>query len=424
MRRILFRNFSWLAIDKGLRLGTTVIVTSLVMRSLGPEQMGKLQYAIALCGFLGFFANVGIDQVLITHIARRKDDPGSVLGTIITMKGLGALFCLFMASVIALLHYKNDPSYSIILILTALSFGGTLGDFSDLWFQSQNQMQRSVLGRQVGFLGAQSLRLFLVWRHAPLYWFAAAQAVETLGIATFLILNFFQSGAPRPGFRRIREEAKAIAQQGWPLFLSSLFVLAYTKGDQLILGWVRPLGDVGLYSATSRILDYFTVLPMLISTSLLPLLSGPELNADEIFRKSLRVVGWAGWVVAIAVFLFSPFIVKVLYGMGFRDCVPLLKTICWALPVIYFSVIRQAWLAAKRQLKTALYFEMIVGCLSVSLNFYLAPRWGAGGAAVSFVATSYCSNFIACLFLKPLRESVTHYWEAILPFRRTPSCVA
>lgn len=413
------KNFAWLFADKLLKFGLTVLTTALIVRYLGPERFGQLNYATAFCSIFGFLILQGMDQLIVRELVQKPKNAGQILGTVFGLRIFGALLSLAVMLGSAF-FFGNRLAHSAPLVaVLAFSYLANSCDFADLWFQSISQTKWTVLSRQTSLVLSSLAKVALILFKAPLVAFATVQALESVVTAGVQFLNFKRRQGPELKFEAFRENAAKLLKQGWPLLAVSLTVLIYSKADQLILGNLRPISEVAYYSSALRILDYVNIFPMILSTSIFPLLAKAyqdplqEQSREEI-QSFLSAINWMAWIGTIGLFLLSNQVVRLLYGAEFHETASILRIICWIIPLVFFSVIRQAWLTIRGLLGTAIRFELTVALLSLSLNLLLVPKYGARGSAVTLLATTYFSNGIGILLLPPIREAASLYLRSLL----------
>lgn len=61
-------NMGWLLADRVLRVFVSLLLGAWVARYLGPEQFGKLNYAIALVSLFSVFATLGLEEIVIRDL--------------------------------------------------------------------------------------------------------------------------------------------------------------------------------------------------------------------------------------------------------------------------------------------------------------------------------------------------------------------
>ena len=69
----------------------SVLMSALVARHLGPDNLGALSWGGAMLSLFAIAANMGMDLVAVRLISEQPEDEGRVMGTALTLKVVGAL---------------------------------------------------------------------------------------------------------------------------------------------------------------------------------------------------------------------------------------------------------------------------------------------------------------------------------------------
>ena len=82
----IFKNISWLLVDRLFRVVGGIFVSIWVARYLGPADFGKLNYSIAYSSFFLIFVSLGLDQILVREIVRKPKLTKFFLGTALSVR--------------------------------------------------------------------------------------------------------------------------------------------------------------------------------------------------------------------------------------------------------------------------------------------------------------------------------------------------
>ncbi|HRK03026.1 MAG TPA: oligosaccharide flippase family protein, partial [Oligoflexia bacterium] len=229
----------------------------------------------------------------------------------------------------------------------------------------------------------------------------------------------------RPNFSHIRNDTIQLAKQSWPLGLSSLLVLSYSKLDLILINSLGSPNETGIYAAGSKILEYLGVFPSIFSISILPLIFSVFRNHEAGSQKERERVSMAigvanilAWIIPIAMYALAPWIITLLYGTAFREAVSILRTIVWIFPLTLFGVVRQGFLLLNEKLSICIALEALTLALLVGFNYLLIPKHGAQGSATALLLTSLMVNIAAIVVSKSVRNIAKFYIKSIWSCRR------
>ena len=185
---------------------------------------------------------------------------------------------------------------------------------------------------------------------------------------------------------------REVLQAGAPIFINNVFVSLYTTANMTILGMYAADDVIGYFSGAQRLilaLNMVGVLP--VSMAVYPEISRRFVESREAGIAFLkRVLLWAGAgaaVVSLFTFVFSPLIIRIMYGEGFAPSVEILR---WLAPIPFLVMV--ATLLTVQGLygmglqKWAPWVGVILAVCCMGLNLLLLPRIGVRGVCISWIA--------------------------------------
>jgi PST family polysaccharide transporter len=179
---------------------------------------------------------------------------------------------------------------------------------------------------------------------------------------------------------------------GWSTFIYQGALSFYTVGNGFILGLFGSPAAVGYYVGAEKISKAFATMLFPITQAVYPRISHLATHARgdaaRLARTSLFLVGAAGCLMGLGVFLGAPLLVRVVLGPGFDSAVVVLRILALLPPLIAISnVLGIQWMLAlglDRLVNTV----VISACvLNVTLALILVPRYQHVGMAVAVVAS-------------------------------------
>ena len=197
------------------------------------------------------------------------------------------------------------------------------------------------------------------------------------------------------------KRARQLLKDSWPLLLSNLSIVIYMRIDQVMLGELASLGDIGNYSVAVRLVEIWYIIPMTLNQALFPAIVNlkkvdPEIYAIRIQRLYTLMI-WMAIIAAIIISCTSNQLVKLIYGNQYIEAAPILSIQAWMAAAVFFGIARSSWLTTEGYLIDGMYVN-IAGCfLNVIFNFILIPTQGAIGATGASLITAFGANFIVAI---------------------------
>jgi O-antigen/teichoic acid export membrane protein len=405
----LVANTSWQIGDRLFRLVVGFLVSVWVVRYLGPEDFGRLSYALAFVSLFYPFANLGLDPIAIRELVRRPEDRGAILGSTLAMKLVGGVVALAAAlAVVAALNH--DRSTLVLAAICGASFIPQATDAFESWFQARLEVFRVVLARNAGLLVASLLRVAFIMASLSVVAFAWAGMVEIAVAAVGLALAYVASGAGVGSrLRYDRAEARGLLADGWPFIISNAMIMIYMRIDQLMLGRMVGVAELGVYSVAVRLTEVWYVLAMAVVSSVFPSVVRAREAGEEIFHARLQrlyaLMALAGYAIALPVTLLARPIVALTFGGAYRGAGPVLQVLIWTVLFTNLGVARSSYLTAMNWAKVHVVTVAAGAAANVALNLVLIPRWGGLGAAIATLVAQALAAYGSCFLVPRLRRT-------------------
>lgn len=415
LRRIV-SNIGWLTVDRIVRLGLGVLVTVAIARHLGPEDFGKLNYGMAMFALIGVCASLGLDQVVQRDLVKSSADRDRFLGTCMWLKTLaGVIGYLFLILIVRKTVPDQTTRVTCLVIGLALLVNGSFT--FDNWFQSQTQAKYSVYAQNAAFIGVTVARIVLLFLGAGLLAFAWCVSTEYIVAIILTLILFRIVVGPIATWRFDLGIARKWLSESWPLLLSGVAIIVYTRIDQIMLAHLASERALGIYSAAVKVSEVGYFVPGILATSLFPsIVRTQELGTDA---YNIRRQHYFDLSVVLAVAIALPTtilagpIIHLLYGDKYTEAVPILCALVWATLFVFTGGARQQYLIAEGHMKFSFAATLVAAILNVVLNIFMIPRYQGFGAAIATLISYGLSAMFSSFFYKPTRLMG---WEQLKSF--------
>lgn len=392
VRRVI-ANSGWLLLDRGMRLVLGLTVTAWVARYLGPTQYGELAYVLAFLAFFQAAATLGADAIVVRDITRHPEAAAEILGTVHALRiGVGIACWVGAVALVAAVDAKFVGPVAVAGACLVFQSADTV----DLWFQSQSASRRTVVAKLWAYLASSGLKVALILAHAPLLAFAAAIAADALLAAMALHVAYrrFPAGG---SWRWTESRARLLLHECWPLLVSGLTIIVYMRIDQIMIRQLIDERALGVYSAALSLSNVWHVLPVVASTSLMPIMASLRASEHERHRRLhvliFRYHALAGIVVSGLTAVLAPVLIRWIYGAAYSQAVPILQVHVFSNLFVFLGVSHSIWMTSEGRSGVRLVGSLTAGAFSIVANYLLLPRHGVVAAA----AVGVCSQAIAAL---------------------------
>lgn len=371
------------------RLSTILIgffTTIYVIRYLGPENYGTLSYAVGFVGLFSFVASMGIESIVLRELIKRPTEEAVILGTAFRLKIAGAIMAILLTLAVSLFIGATQIEMILIGLISLTQFAGA-GQISVYSFQAKVESKYpALIAVSISFI-LSAAKLMVVFFDKGIIFFALVLVLETILSFLFYFIGYQKKYRLLGAWKYDRSMALSLLHNSWPLMLSTISILIYSRIDQVMLRHYLDVTAVGIYDAAVRLSDVWYIIPNVIIGALFPAIINAQTTSPQLFRK--RIWLCAGLLTALNLIIIfptnilSPYIIEILYGGKFIGTDSILVIYIWSLIGFSLGQLMNTYLIAENFVY--IYFFTSVGTVIVNvvLNMLLIPNFGVNGAALA-----------------------------------------
>lgn len=406
-------NLSWQFFGQGIGKASIFLFYLLLPLSIGLKEYGKFSFALALCFIcVQPLVEMGFDIIIAKWVSRGRLEVVKKAFVIRIIAVFAALPLLFMLS----LFLKVDRGVLFLLFpyFVVISFQNVIFSF----FRGIENMKFEgiiVPVQKISALGLLFVFGFLGFKNALL-------GSMTLSCSAFLgmLLLLFVS---RPQLKEILKSKtdlfryNDLIKEGIVLGGVAFLWLIYFRVDSVMLGMMRGDVEVGIYNIAYKIMEGVFFIPGIIMIVFFPMLAKRD-RFKALFGKLLFILGGIGLGTSIVLYLFSPHLIRLIYGPKFFGAIAVLQTLALVILPVYLGHLTTQSLVALDLSKLYLLVAFLGAGLNIILNYFLIPLRGAVGAAWATLATEIfvtvlCGYFVLRREPDALGSSVTAARETL-----------
>lgn len=383
----LFFKFSYGSfLAAGISLFTTPVITALII----PEDFGKAAMFTLIYSLLLQFFLLGIDQSYVRYFYTKTDKNykselllNSVYATILATF-IGILLILLFKRYISE-QILGEYSLKIIIILTVTLVVGVFERFTGLLLRMQQKASQYSLLKLVAAVVTFAVTYFYaVLVKADFYALVYANIVSLLICAVIGWLmgyNYWNKKIPVN-----RSMIKEITLYGLPFVPTFMASWLFEGVDKLMLRHFATYQEVGLFSASFKFVAMLSILQLAFSAFWIPVsMELYEKNSSEAaqkFSKALSFVSTFLFIGAVAVLLCKD-LIMLLFDKSYDEAVYIMPFLLF-IPVMFtLSEITVGGINYSKKTYWHFVIAVATALLNVLLNYFLIPKFGARGAALS-----------------------------------------
>lgn len=378
------------------------ITASYISRVLGADGIGESDYTASFAIIFSVLGKLGIDRYGSKHIAYKRDLKNTRSETFWNIWCLQV--CSTLISTVAYIIFLITLGKSLKIVFL-LQLPIVLSGFLDIsWFYiGLENFKKIVVRNTVIKIICVVLIFIFVKSYADLdkyilinslasflgcftYWISLSKYVNKIDISNVSI---------RPYIR-----------ESMVYFLPQICIQLYTVADQIIVGSLTNLTEVGYYSQSLKVPKMSLAFITSLSTVLMPTIANlyEKSNTESIekyLKKSLEITICIGAFGASSMAAVSNKFVPLFFGEEFNLITPYMVTISLIAIIIPMGLV----FTNQFIIPTSKNKEYIIPILSAALvsiisNFILVPLIGISGAIITVILSELTSTILKIVLVK------------------------
>jgi PST family polysaccharide transporter len=309
-KKRLIHNFFSLIVLRGFQFLIPLITLPYLVRTIGIENFGLINFAMSLGLYFGAFIQFGFGITATREISRQRDDDAKIaqiFSSTFTASLILAGLCAVIFFVVVLCFDKfNDNMYLYLTILAYIIFQSL---FPVWFFQGMEKMKYITLLNLVTSM-LFLIGLFVFVKQQQDYLLVpvlnAIAALAMLGAALAVIKKGFGVNFVMP----TKNDVMRVYSDGRYAFISQFAPNLYNNSAVFLLGIFAGNTAVGLYTAATKVIDVVISFAYILSNTFFPYLSR-NLQRHKAFQKIMLS---SGFVLTAVTFLMAEWITTLLFS--------------------------------------------------------------------------------------------------------------
>jgi len=397
-----------------------VFVVALMTRHLGTEGFGMYSTANAFLQFFAIILDFGLNVMIVQMLGERAGDAeyeDQVVSATFTLRTITAFVILSVAPIIGLL-FPYPFELKVAMFAIWASFFTTALNQIVVGVQQRHLKMHVVAASEVTgraiLLGGVILATVMGWGLVPIVLFVSlGSTVSFLG--NILIARRYAN------FRWNVDPVfwKMLLKRSWPIGVAILFNLLYFKADTLILSFMRPQSEVGIYAAAYRVLEILITIPFMYAGVLLPIIAKSWVRKDHARFQRLLGHSYDAMTMIAAPLIAGSFVLGtagmvLISGSEFIESGGILRVLVLAVGAIFFGTISSYGIVALDAQRKMLPLYVVVAIVTLAGYILFIPEYGIWAAAWLTVMSEVMIAVGATVLLLRLSKS---RWNPVASFK-------
>lgn len=386
----LLKNTFFSSITLVLRFLCNAILFILIARTFGPEEFGKLAFAIALTGIFMVIVDYGFNLLIVREVAVSPNNAIAIANRVISGK---IILSILSSAIIAVTTVALNYSHETLIIISILWFAAVLysfGFFFNTIFRGLNQFQYETYPTfflyviQFAFvvilltLNFRSRAIAIVFLLSRLIYFVVSLILVSNKIGRLSFVPDFKGG-----FKILKESM--------PFGIHAILATIYFQIDTVFLAHYCGNTEVGYYQAATRLVTVSMIIYEVITSSFYPLISKKFMYDSSGYREDgfafNRYMLLVGGGLSVFFILFADMIIRLLYGTGYEQSILILRLMTVVIFIRFAGGAYATFITVADNQRLRAIGVGASAVVNILLNILLIPAYGGVGAAIASIIT-------------------------------------
>jgi len=385
------KNTSYFTLALTLQKIISFTYFTLMARAIGPADLGKYYFAIALTSIFGIFIDLGQSSILTRETAKRPNEAGKIFSSIfLTKLPLMFLSSLAVFLLINLSNYQEITKQLVYLSMICMaldSFTLTFFAVSRGFHNLKYESIASVIFQTLVFLGIILALKF----NLGLYWLMMSLVIASTYNFLYSFFIIIKKWGIKINWRPDSLLIKSILAISAPFAVYAIFQRLYMYFDSVLLSALAGDHQVGIYQIPFKIIFALQFLPLAFVASLFPALSSYwHSNREQLsitFERAMNYLIIISLPISVGGAILADKIILI-FKNGFSDAIlPLQITMAAVIFMFLNFPVGSLLNACDKQKRNTINMGIILAA-SVIMNLILIPRYQAVGASITVLATN------------------------------------
>lgn len=357
-----------------------------IVRVLGIGLFGDIAFAMAFTTYFSLLVSQGLGFYGMQEVARCPARAGEYVGSILAMRFSTSLAAVAaMCGIVWLLAKPTEVKLLLLLYgLTYFTASMTLA-----WvFQALEQMKYVAVAAVVNQLTFAACILIFLQSPSQYAWIPVFQFIGELAEGLILITLYTRKMGPIRLVFDLRVWGN-IWKDSLPIGLSVLLGLILYNFDTVLLGFMKPISEVGQYGAAYKFINFFIAFIGLYTANIFPAVSRCKDNARLLSRisdRSLKYTLALAIPLAVGGMMVARPLMVFMFGREFAPGAVALSILIWIIPLVTARAVYRATLLSHGWQHDYLWISLCGAVLNTALNLMLIPRYSYIGTAATTIA--------------------------------------
>jgi O-antigen/teichoic acid export membrane protein len=406
-------NFIMYSIRMISNIGFSIIILPLVIKKIGPEYLGKFQYAEAIVGYFLLLINLGIDIYGKREVAlerNNKEKLSQIISELLIILSITTFFGVIFYIVFVYFSIKDIILKRILMICT---FNIIFNFIRVEWFYVGVENQEYITKRNliIKILSAIFIVIFIKGKN-DIYIYTMIMVFSLVGsnFWNFFYLRKFIELKNR--IKLSREVMKKHIKNLWILSSGIIAANILCNMDSIMIKNIIGDIELGYYSFAIK----FGKLPLIFASSIVAIFyprlcnllgQGKKEEYYKLTTLGVETILLFSFPTSIGMIILSDIVVKVFAGIEFLPSIQIIKVFSIYILVMGIALCTGSITLIANKKDKVYSLSVVVGSiLNFFFNMIFISKIGALGAAIATLITETTAIILRIVFCRDIFKNI------------------
>jgi O-antigen/teichoic acid export membrane protein len=405
-RNTILKNISWLIFDKIFVMIIGLVVVVKVANYYGPTEYGLYQYALSINTLIGIIILLGDGRVIKKRYA--EDNEGHIIFNTTLVKSILSILTFFVGLII-LAIIGRESKFNIIYILLLLNnIFLNLGFGFQNYFEFQLRSKNVVISSNIATTISSILQLIAISLDFSIIFIVCIILLSSIIKLLILYIQFKMNYKFRVVTSIDYKLIGEIISESTPLAIAAAASTIYHIIDQVMLGSMLGVTEVGVYSISNKMISIVAIAIGPLQVSIFPkMIEWYNSNKELYYRKYQAITSLSTWIYIIGTtvtLIFIPWFFSEFLSDEYIQSLSVFRIHVLGTFFSYNAALRSSHFTLTRKTHVMMGSQIFAVCLNIILNYILIPHFSVYGAALATVFTEFMSLFFLNIMFKDGKE--------------------
>ncbi|MTC70890.1 oligosaccharide flippase family protein [Providencia sp. wls1914] len=416
----IIKNAFWLISEKVISIFGLIFITSYVAVYIGPDNFGKLSFAISIFIIVQTISMLGTDTILFKRISKNSNSGIKLM--LSTTKIRWTIYSLISACYLTYcIYFTKDPITITFTIAVSISYLFLTIDHYSIYFNATLNSKVNVLFNVIGLSISLLARYFIVLYQFDIVYLSIPIITTTL-IPYTLRFILFNKRIKKPKLNKKTNVYPAyLIKSGGAIALSNVSIAIYSKISQIFIAILVSNHALGIFTVAFTLAYAWLFLPQAIITSYFSKIYSLKREREILIETSKLNLFTLVLCVSYVIFIyyFGEHIILNLYGKEYSEASHLLIYLSIASTFSCLGIISYRYIVASSGYNYLSKKMILTSIIGIIISYFLILHLKIPGAIIAIFVIEIFSLTILNYFYKKQSVLRMHFNTILIPFKMT-----